>query len=214
MSSLFVLPSMAGPQPLPLPQENIVAMAGREALDNVCELLGGMTAWVARHDADGCNLVMLLDPSFGIDSELQTALEIVDIAWHYKSVHIKPWKGDTLLYASFPVWWHGGIYLHSVGILFAGRLDLTERTVGVVEGLRSCLQSLFSLYLSDTCLNSNTRMPAPTVVCSCCRRAQSPKYGWMQWDDLRLIETGLASSHTVCEQCASELYEEVLRSGP
>lgn len=202
---------MAGPQPLPLPQENIVAMAGWDVLDNVCELLGGMTAWVARHDADGCNLVMLLDPSFGIDSELQTALEIVDIAWwHHKSVHTKPWKGDTLLYASFPVWWDGGICLHSIGMLFAGRLDLTERTVGVVEGLGRCLQSLFSYSLSETHLHSNTRLPAHAVVCSCCRRTQSPQYGWMHWDDLRLIETGHASSHTVCESCATALYKDVL----
>ena len=203
---------MVGTQvPSPLIHENHQLL--REMLDNARELLGGMTTWLARHDAAGSHSLIRLDPALGIDSDVQTAFEIMAVTWPQEVVHVKPWHGYTLLFTSFPVQREacGGVY--SLGILFTGWFKLTERSTGVVEGLRCCLQSIFSHSLSETHLNPNTSLPVPTVVCSCCRRTQSLKYGWVQWDDLRFIETGIPSSHTVCEKCALVLYEEVLRAG-
>jgi hypothetical protein len=186
-------------------------MATREALENACELMGAVTAWVARHDASGCNAVMRLDPGFWIDSELHSALEIMALAWPRGAVHVKSWKGDTLLFTTFAAGRDAGGCVYSMGMLFSGRFELTERGGGMVEGLRCFLQAFFGRSLPETHLNSLTRIPAQDVVCACCRRTPSPKYGWMHWDDLRFIETGYASSHTVCEHCALELYEDVLR---
>lgn len=200
---------MVGTQ-VPFMHEHLQVL--RDALENACGLLGGMTTWLARHDATGYHTLIQFDPAFGIDSDMHTALEIMAVTWPQEAVHVKPWHGYTLLFTSFPVQREacGGVY--SLGMLFTGWFELTERSIGIVEGLRCCMQALFSYSLPEMSINLPTKVPTPTVVCSCCRRTSNPQYGWMHWDDLRLIETGRASSHTVCERCAAALYEDVLRS--
>ncbi len=195
----------------PLMHENHQVL--REALGNVCELLGGMTAWLARHDGAGHHTLVRMDPAFGIDPDVHTALEIMAVTWPQEAVHVKPWRGYTLLFTSFPARRDARGRLYSLGILFMGCIELTERRAAVVEGLRSSLQALFSRSLQDTSSNPSTTMPAPSVVCSCCRRTSVPQHGWIHWDDLRLIETGFASTHTVCERCAADLYANVLNAG-
>ena len=206
-----ILSSPVGSTQVP-PPLNGTHQVLREALDNACGLLGGMTSWLARHDASGYHALIRLDPAFGIDSDMHTALEIMAVTWPQEAVHVKPWQGYTLLFTSFPVQREecGGVY--SLGMLFTGWFELTERSTGVVEGLRCCVRALFSRSLPALSPNLPTKVQMPAVVCSCCRRTQSPQYGWMHWDDLRFIETGLACSHTVCERCAADLYEDVLRT--
>lgn len=182
----------------------------RKALGNACELLGGMTAWVARRDVDGHHPVIRLDPCFEIDQELHQALEMMAVKWPQWAVHAQLWKEHTLIYAGFPARREEGGEGYSLGMLFTGWFELTERSVGVLEGLRCCAQALFSRPLTGVSQKLPSKEPAPAVVCSCCRRTPNPQHGWIHWDDLRFIETGLASSHTVCERCASELYEDVM----
>ncbi len=184
--------------------------SGLEALENVCAALGGLTAWVTHYDAVGRGLVVVLDRACKIESELHSALEVMVNARPQGGVDVKPWKGDTLLCACTPARWGAGGRAYALGMLFAGRFELTERGAGVVDGLMCCLHAFFSRAPSGRHLNSPARITAHAVVCSCCRRTPSPQHGWIHWDDLCFIETGHACSHTVCDRCALELYEDVL----
>ncbi len=182
----------------------------REALRNACELLGGMTAWLARLDGAGYHMLVRLEPPFWIDPDMHTALEIMADRLPPKESQVKLWRGYTLLLTSIQAQQELSGSLYSLGMLFMGTFDLTERRAGVVEGLVCSMHVLISRSLQETSGRPPTEEAAPSVVCSCCRRISTPQYGWMHWDDLRLIETGFASSHTVCERCAAALYEEVL----
>ncbi len=210
MPSISVTPSTLNALGLSRIRDESEMNSGRVALENVCAALGALTAWVTHYDAAGCSSVVRLDPDCEIDSELHSELEVMVNARPQGGVDVKPWKGDMLLCASTAVRWGAGGRAYALGMLFAGRFELTERGAGVVEGLRCCLHAFFSRAPSERYLNSPARITAHAVVCSCCRRTPSPQHGWIHWDDLCFIETGHASSHTVCDRCALELYDDVL----
>ncbi len=182
----------------------------RDALDKARASLGGSNAWITRHDSDGCEVVMLLDPAGELDPARNSRLDITDNTWSHGAAEVKPWKDDTLLCASFVVGRGPAACGYSVGILFAGRFELTEYKAGLVEGLRCSLHAFFTRAFSSAHMSSHSSVAPHSIVCSCCRRAHSLHHGWMHWDDLRFVETGIACSHTVCEQCASQLYQDVL----
>lgn len=207
MSSISVTPSSSNKLGTGLVSDEFPL---REALASVCRSLGGLTAWVTQYDAAGRGLVVVLDTVCEIDAETHSALETMVKAQPQGGVDLTPWRSNTLLCASTPARWGAGGRAYAMGMLFSGRFELTERGGGLVDGLRSCLHAFFSRAPVERHLNSPYRITAHAVVCSCCRRTSSPQHGWIHWDDLRFIETGHACSHTVCDRCALELYEDVL----
>ncbi len=152
----------------------------RDVLDKARASLGGSNAWITRHDSEGCEVVMLLDPAGELDPAQSSRLDITDDIWSHGAAYVKPWKDDTLLCASFVVGRGPAACAYSVGILFAGPFDLTNYSAGVVEGLRCSLHAFFSRSLSCADMSSQSSVSPHSIVCSCCRRGHSLQHEWMR----------------------------------
>lgn len=101
----------------------------------------------------------------------------------------------------------------TLAVHLEGSFRLTERTSGMLDAFRCSIQVMLSHQLSV--MELMDRMPGREVeaTCVCCRRLKSRGVnGWQHWDDYRFSTTGQATSHSICESCAIELYgEEVMK---
>lgn len=210
MSLDSIIPSHSRGRPLPAAGGCDDSQLRRAVLAEGCALLGAANAWVARHDSGGCQFIMALKPELELGVGGSAALEAAVCSGLSAGARVVPWQNDTLLCTCMSDGFDGRGMSYSLCLMFAGRYELTERQIGMVEGLRSALRVLYSFAPTEPQLNGRTEGAKLMVTCSCCRRVQTKHHGWMNWDDLHFIQTGQACSHTVCEQCAAALYQNVL----
>lgn len=128
------------PQAPPAVEEN--HHPKQKALENARKRLGWMDAWGERHSAVVCDDDLLPDPTYEMDSELCSELEIPVNSLQMGSVRGQPWKGDALLCSITPAPRHAHGGSSSSVILFAGRFGLAEQSAGVVAGLICSLNTL------------------------------------------------------------------------
>ena len=112
------------------------------ALEIASKRLGWIDACVTRHSAVVCDDELLLDPTFEMDSEPCSELEIPVNSSQMGSARGQPWKGDALLCSRIPAPRQASGCSSSSGIFFAGRFGLSEHSAGVVEGLICSLNAL------------------------------------------------------------------------
>ncbi|MBB5031541.1 hypothetical protein [Prosthecobacter vanneervenii] len=187
------------------------------ALDTASRLLGCNHAWVTRHHADTCKIMLRLNADMELEPPLVSLLELASKSVPEDNIMLMPWKQRSLLFAGLYAGSAADPSWYVLGMLFEKSYEMTERRSGIMDGLRCCLKNYFSRmptsYEQPASFPSTPMVANQPVTCCCCRKVHTPQHGWMHWDDLRLMTTGQGSSHTVCEKCADELYSDVLQNG-
>lgn len=84
------------------PAEEDYHHSKQKALEIASKRLGWMEECRTRHRAVVCDDELLLDPTFEMDSELCSELEIPVISLQMGSARRQPWKGDALLCSTTP----------------------------------------------------------------------------------------------------------------
>lgn len=179
----------------------------------VCSVFGGSEAWIVRKHEGRCEVLISANGGVPGDWELgQVACS------HHFSADDKhfliSYKGESALLCAdtLPVAEQNGSFF-TLAILFEGPFRLSERDSGILEAFRSSLHFMLSHQLSAK--GNIDRIPSEYVeaTCACCRRLKPQGGGgWLHWDDYRLLTTGKATSHAICESCAVDIYgEEVMR---
>lgn len=179
----------------------------------VCSVFGGSEAWIMRKHEGHCEVLISANGGVPGDWELgQVACS------HHFSADDKHFlissKGESALLCAdtLPVAEQNGSFF-TLAILFEGPFRLSERDSGMLEAFRRSLHFMLSHQLSAK--GAIDRMPSENVeaTCACCRRIKPQGLnGWLHWDDDRLLTTGKATSHAICDSCAVDIYgEEVMR---
>ena len=111
-------------------------------LESDCDLMGATTAWVTRHTEGNFQTLMLVGDTQRVDpamNQVQAYSEQNSQLWQ---VLVVSWNCDTLLCASLSANKEVDGCTYMLGMVFAGKFELTKRLAAVVDSLRCSLQVL------------------------------------------------------------------------
>ena len=217
-SSDFPVSSNANPPVLPkallldalrVSTQSTAASLFHSVLRTSCRILGAVDAWVTCHAGGHSRAIMQLDPLTVIDFTLDRVF--ANSIKTLRPVMVLPWLGDSVLCMNLSAGYEGDGPWYMLTIFFKGKIKVTKGIEDTVETLRSSLQMLIIRQISRKRLEmveNGTRIhPLP---CESCRQMQSSDEDWM-YCDFRFLTSMRPATHSLCEQCAYEVYRAIIQ---
>jgi hypothetical protein len=180
------------------------------ALHTACHLLNGASAWVTRHDGSQSTAVMQMDPTYSIDFTMNRVF--ANTVKTLKPVLVLPSPRDTMICANLSAGYEDEGPWHMLSMQIPGPFKMQREHGVFIEGLRCSLQALLNQQISRQTLEKKwqTSKVAP-VECADCRCVHTSSRDLM-YANFRYLTTSQAVSHSLCGDCAKEVYDALIQA--
>lgn len=181
------------------------------ALESARYLLGGMRAWVTRHTIDTFQIVNVLGSNDEIAPSLRILLMRSAQQLQNNEIQLVGWSQYSFVCAGLCSEPREDGCIYMLCVQFDSEMQLTERSLAILIGLRSNLRDQIRSWVSSN-FSADINLPVvQSVVCSCCCRLQILEHGIVLWDDFSPVRTARRPSLRICDACVFSLYGVALK---
>lgn len=174
-------------------------------------LLGGMSAWVTRHTKDTFQIVNVIGSSAEIASSLRILLMRSAQQLQNAKIQLVGWNHYSFLCVGLSPEPENDGCTYMLCVQFDSELQLTERTLAIINGLRSSLRDHIRCWVIRNFSDDIKSPVVQSIVCSCCCRLQILEHGKVLWEDFSSQRAGRRPSLRICDECVFSLYDLALQ---